>query len=59
MTGKPEITREQAGIAKKWQVGSCGLSILFQFNQANLCDRLDANGEAIYLKKALLNASFR
>ncbi len=38
ITGKPEITREQAGVARKWQVGGLRAECFSQFSLSNLWD---------------------
>jgi hypothetical protein len=42
MTGKPEITKEQAGVAKKWQVGGLRAECFSQFSLSNLWDTIVA-----------------
>ncbi len=42
MTGKPEITKERAGVAKKWQVGGLRAECLSQFSLSNLWDTIVA-----------------
>jgi hypothetical protein len=37
-TGKPEVTREQAGIARNSRSVACGLSVFPQFSPTNLRD---------------------
>jgi len=38
MTVKPEITREQAGVVRKWQVGGLRAECFFPIEPANVWD---------------------